>query len=75
MEILMRKFGLILGFFLCFILVSILINNLTYGLSKALNISDDILFILGIIISFAISLLIVRYFSKRNMIEDESLGN
>ncbi len=71
----MRKFVLIVSFFLCFVLISIVINNLTYGLSKALKVSDDILFILGIIISIIISSLIVRHFSKRNMIEDESLGN
>jgi len=51
----MRKLFSVTVFIVCFILVSVLINNLTFGISKALNISDDVLFIIGIIVGLIAS--------------------
>lgn len=71
----MRKIFSAIVFIVCFILVSVLINNLTYGLSKALSISDDILFVAGIIISLTASFFITRKIFKQSKGEDDSLGN
>ena len=71
----MRKIFSAIVFIVFFILISVVINNLTYGISKALNISDDVLFIAGIIISLTASFFITRKIFKQPKGEDDSLGN
>ncbi len=71
----MRKIFSAIVFIVCFILISVVINNLTYGISKALNVSDDVLFIAGIIISLTSSFFITRKIFKQPKGQDASLGN
>jgi hypothetical protein len=75
MEIHMRKIFAAITFMACFVLISVLINNLTYSLSKNLNISDDILFISGIFFSLVASFFVTRKIFKKPKTQDDSLGN
>lgn len=71
----MRKILSAIVFIGCFILISVLINNLTYNISKAINISDDVLFIAGIIISLTASFFITRKIFEQPKVKDDSLEN
>ncbi len=62
----MRTFSIALSSIACFILLAVVLNNLTYSISKSFGISDDFLFIAGISVSVLLTYLIIgKIFKKK----------
>ena len=62
----MRTILIVLSSIACFILLAVLLNNLTYSISKSFGISDDFLFFAGISASLFFTYLIIRKMFKKN---------
>lgn len=62
----MRTVVKIISSIVCFIVLCILMNNLTYSISKSFGISDDFLFFFGISASIFFTYLIInKIFQKK----------
>jgi hypothetical protein len=62
----MRTILIVLSSIACFILLAVLLNNLTYSISKSFGISDDFLFFAGISASLFFTYLIIGKIFKKN---------
>jgi hypothetical protein len=67
----MRTIAKVISSIFCFVLLSILMNNLTYSISKSFGISDDFLFFAGISVSIFFTYLIIgKIFTKKSVDSD-----